>query len=315
MGTSKQTFFGVRLVFFFLFFGFQAVFFGQTIGEEVYRLIDQKNYVLALNKLHSHINEYPNSKEAQELMGDIYSLEGNWEQARTYYEKLIITFPENGFLRYKYGGVLGKIAKEGSKFKAIRLVSDVKANLHKAAELLPKNRGVRWALFELYFQLPTLLGGSDDKALRYAHELEKLMPLEGYLAKIHLYEHMGNLAKQKQYVNKILESYRFLGCDKKELIHCTFNSPSINHVYYKLAELYLLYKPKDNRARFYFLEYISAYSKIDIIALKWAYLGLSKWYNNNGFAAEAILWIEEALKEDSDFVEALALKQILLSTQ
>ena len=53
----------------------------------------------------------------------------------------------------------------------------------KSLSLNPNHIDARWALIEYYLQVPALFGGSEKNAQRYADELIKLSPVDGYLSK------------------------------------------------------------------------------------------------------------------------------------
>ena len=88
----------------------------------------------------------------------------------------------NADYHFYYGGAMGMWAKNASKFKALGLLDDVKLHLKKAAELDPKHVESRWALVQLYTELPGIIGGSLSTARSYAGQLKKISPVDGYLA-------------------------------------------------------------------------------------------------------------------------------------
>jgi hypothetical protein len=45
-------------------------------------------------------------------------------------------------------------AKDSNKFKALGMIDEVKSSFEKAISLNPKHIESRWALIELYIQLP-----------------------------------------------------------------------------------------------------------------------------------------------------------------
>ena len=133
--------------------------------------------------------ENPNHFKTIEYLGDIEGQRKAWDKAIFYYQKLKTSKPTEANYYYKYGGVLGMKAKESNKFKALGMIADVKAAFEKAIFLNPKHIQARWALIELYLQLPGIVGGSEKKAIRYANELSKISVVEGYLAKGHIAEY------------------------------------------------------------------------------------------------------------------------------
>ena len=111
-------------------------------------------------------------------------------------------------------------AKESNKFVALSMIGDVKSAFEKAISLNPKHIEARWALIELYLQLPGIVGGSERKANRYAEELYKISPVDGYLAR-------GKIAEY---------FYRYKEAEKH--YSSAFRIGKSSATYQKLADLY-----------------------------------------------------------------------------
>ena len=88
----------------------------------------------------------------------------------------------NANYHFKYGGVLAYKAQASNKLKALTLVGDIKKHLHSAVSLDTNHIEARWALVEIYISLPKLVGGSEEKANKYANELLHLSKVDGHLA-------------------------------------------------------------------------------------------------------------------------------------
>ena len=131
----------------------------------------------------------PNHLKALEYLGDIEGSLKNWDKTIFYYEKIKNLKPNVANYYYKYGGALGMKAKESNKFKALGMIGDVKASFEKAIQLNPKHIEARWALIELYLQLPGIVGGSESKAKRYSNELALISPVDGFLSKGYISEY------------------------------------------------------------------------------------------------------------------------------
>ena len=58
--------------------------------------------------------------------------------------------------------------------KALFLVDDIKKHFHKAVDLDENFVDARLGLVHLYLELPGMLGGSKEKALFYAKEVQQL---------------------------------------------------------------------------------------------------------------------------------------------
>lgn len=170
-----------KLLFLFLFV--PVCTWSQSNFEKAEKLFHAKKYQDAEVVFELNLKYYPNDIKTLERLGEINSEEKQWEKASVYYKKLTQLKPDEADYFYKYGGSLGMRAMEVNKFRAIGLVSDMKSAFEKAIALNPKHLEARWALIELYLQLPGIAGGSESKALRYSNELAKLSPVDGYLSK------------------------------------------------------------------------------------------------------------------------------------
>lgn len=140
-----------------------------------------------------------------EYLGDIEAHTKNWNEALGYYEKLKELKPSEANYFYKYGGALGMKAKESNKFKALGMIGDVEDSFKKAIELNPKHIESRWALVELYLQLPGIVGGSERKAQKYADELMSLSAVDGYLSKGHIAEYFKRYKEAEKNYKKAIE--------------------------------------------------------------------------------------------------------------
>lgn len=166
------------------------------------------------------VNQNPNHLKALEYLGDIHGHWAQWDAALSYYGKLKKMSPDQADYYYKYGGVLGMIAKESNKFKALGMIGDIRSSFEKAIDLNPKHIEARWALIELYLQLPGIVGGSEAKANRYANELMEISKVDGYLAK-----------------GKIAEYFsRYKEAERQYILATTVGTSKVS--YQKLADLY-----------------------------------------------------------------------------
>ncbi|MDI1257295.1 MAG: tetratricopeptide repeat protein [Flavobacterium sp.] len=160
-----------------------GILFSQSVFENAEKLFRQQKYNDAKALFETLLKDQPNDLKILEYLGDINGISKNWDAALVYYKKLKVLKPSNADYHYKYGGVLGMIANESNKFKALGMIDDIKQSFQKAIELNPKHIDARWALVEFYLKLPGIIGGSETKATRYANELLTISPIDGYLAK------------------------------------------------------------------------------------------------------------------------------------
>ncbi|MBC7440134.1 MAG: hypothetical protein H7250_09145 [Flavobacterium sp.] len=192
----------------------------QNDFEKAETLFQQQKFVLAQPLFENFLSQNPNNLKTIEYLGDIHGNFKNWDKAIFYYEKLKNAKPNQANYFYKYGGVLGMKAKESNKFVALSMIGNVKSAFEKAISLNPKHIEARWALIELYLQLPGIVGGSERKANRYAEELYKISPVDGYLAR-------GKIAEY---------FYRYKEAEKH--YSSAFRIGKSSATYQKLADLY-----------------------------------------------------------------------------
>jgi tetratricopeptide (TPR) repeat protein len=284
----------------------------QNYTQEFEALFETKNYTKAVHKLEVYLSKTPQDLELLELMGDTYGFQSNWDKAAEYYEQFRDLDAKNATSHYKYGGVLGKLAKEGSKLKALGLISKVKTSFHKAAELDPTHKEVRWAMVELYTQLPGFLGGSFDKALVYASELEQLSKVQGYFGKAYIYENSNREAISKTYYKKGLESLKELACFQPKLSNTNHLKSHNNSLHFLLATACVVLNTKLSVGERYIQFYIDMFSSKDQELLEVAYLRQAQLFKLQNKISEALTSIEKALLVKPGFKLALEEKQTIL---
>ena len=184
------------------------------------KLFNEEKYDEARLLFESVLKSNSSDLKTIEYLGDIAGQSKNWDKAMVYYKKLKDLKPSEANYHYKYGGAMGMKAKESNKFKALGMIDEVKASFEKAITLNPKHIEARWALIELYIQLPGIVGGSESKAIKYSNELLQISTVDGYLSRGHIDEYFKRYeAAEKQY---------------KKAVALTGSKAS----YYKLANLY-----------------------------------------------------------------------------
>lgn len=188
---------------FILFFPLMLI--SQTNFEKAEKLFIQQKYALAKPILETCLKENPNHLKTLEYLGDIEGHYKAWDNAMVYYGKLKKLKPIEADYYYKYGGCLGMKAKEANKFKALGMIGDVKLSFEKAIELNQKHIEARWALIQLYIELPGIVGGSERKAQNYANELLKISAVDGYLAKGHIAEYFERYKEAEKNYTKAID--------------------------------------------------------------------------------------------------------------
>lgn len=202
--TFETQFIPMRLFFQLLVF-IPLLALGQTSFEKGESFFKSEKYDQAKIQFEKVVSKNPVDLKALEYLGDIQCHLKKWDAAIPYYEKLTTLKPKEADYIYKYGGALGMKAKESNKFKALSLIGDVKNAFEKAIVLNPNHIGARWALIEIYLQLPGIVGGSEKKAMGFSEELLKISPVDGYLAKGHIEEYFNRYAKAEKFYKKAIE--------------------------------------------------------------------------------------------------------------
>lgn len=285
---------------------------GQTSVEKGKAFIQQKLFSKAEAELKPFVDNNENDLEAIELLGDAYGHQKKWDDAAKQYKKLTDAEPTEANYHYKYGGALGMKALSVSKLRALTIIDDVKAAFLKAAELDPNHIDTRWALVELYMQLPGIVGGSKSKSLKYANELEKLSKVDGYLAKGYIYEYDDEPELAEDYYLKAIEVGGSITCyDKLTALYEKENLPEKaisnieasqvkhkrNALHYQIGKVCADYNVQLDKGEFCLKVYIKNYSAKDGVPKAWANYRLAQIYKHKNNTEKALEYIDLALKE------------------
>lgn len=191
------------ILFFVLFF--PILLWSQVNFEKAEQLLQSGKIEQARMLFESIVVENPSHIKAIEYLGDIAGQQKLWDKALLYYKKLKQLQPREANYYYKYGGALGMKAKEVNKFKALGMIEEIKSSFEKAIVLDPKHKESRWALVQLYLELPVIIGGSEAKAVHYSDELMRLSSLDGYLSKGYIEDYFGRNKKAELNYSKAFE--------------------------------------------------------------------------------------------------------------
>ena len=180
-------------------------FLGQTSFEKGENYFKLEKWELAKVQFEKNLKQNPSDLKSIEYLGDIQCQSQNWVKAVPYYERLKKAKPSVAEYYYKYAGATAMQAKESNKFAALSLINDAIDNFEKTIVLNPNHIGARWALLEIYIQLPGIVGGSERKAKKYADQLLKISPVDGYLAKGHVEEYFKRYTAAEKNYKKAIE--------------------------------------------------------------------------------------------------------------
>lgn len=310
-----------------LFLLFPVLTFGQSLAVEVGRLFEQKQFSKAEHLISEHLEKHPEDIQAIELLGDTYGHQRDWDKAIEHYKKLVKIDDHNANFHYKYGGALGMKALSVSKLKALGLIGDIKHSFLRAAELNPEHIDTRWALVELYIQLPGIVGGSKRKALKFADELERLSKVDGYLAKGYVYEYDKEPELAESHYKKAIEVGGSITCFEKltnfyvnenapdkavKNIEATLSKHNRNALHYQIGKVCADYNIQLEKGERCLKIFIENHSARDGVPIEWAYFRLAQISKNRLDKAAALEWIDKALELRADFKQALIEREKIL---
>ncbi|WP_159017884.1 tetratricopeptide repeat protein [Algibacter sp. L3A6] len=297
---------------FLIFLLLPIMVFSQSSIADFKELVSKKHYQKAEPLLIQYLENTPNDLQAIELLGDVYGHQKQWDHAIDNYKKLVESKPKTANYHYKYGGALGMKALSVSKFTALGLIGDIKGAFLKAAELDATHIDTRWALVELYMQLPGVLGGSRSKSLQYAEELEVLSKVDGYLAKGYIYEYDDEPKLAEKFYKMAIAEGGSLNCfDKLTAFYENEKRPEeaiknieqaeANHkrnaLHYQIGKVAAEYNVELEKGEACLNQYIQHYSAKDGVPKAWAYYRLAQIETHQKNKEKALKYIDLAIVE------------------
>ena len=254
-----------------------------------------------LKKAKSVFKEFPNDLKALEYLGDIAGFEKRWDDAISYYEKLLEIKPDSPKYNFKLGGAMGMKALEISKLKAALMIGDIKTYLNKAAELDRNHAEARRVLVELYMQLPAILGGSKDVAEKFKAELHSINKVDAYLAEAYIHKYEGNEELMEIAVKNALQQ----ALNNKDLVER-------NYLNYELGERAATLKIMPDAAIYFLEEYAENYNYKDLKSPAWAHYHIAQIQASQNNQDKALTHVNKALASKFNFPEAEKLKRQIL---
>lgn len=279
--------------------------------DEVELLFEKKQFKTAETLIKNKLDKQPDNLRAIELLGDLYGHQEQWGNAADEFEKLVEAKPNVANYHYKYGGALGMKALE-NKLRAIGFIGDIKSSFIRATELDKTHINARWALVELYMQLPAILGGSKSKSLEYADELENLSKVDGYLAKGYVYEYDDEPKLAEKYYKMAIREGGSLTCfDKLTQLYTKEDRPESaiknieeahkkhqrNALHYQIGKVAAEYNVELEKGEHCLKVYLKNYSAEDGVPKAWAHYRLAQIHTHKSNKSKALEHIHLALAE------------------
>lgn len=297
---------------FIVFLLFPLLSFSQQSLDKAEAYLQQKKYTKAEQLLSVYVDANEKDLKAIELFGDAFGYQEKWDSAITEYKKLVDAKPLEANYHYKYGGALGMKALQVNKLVTLTIIGDVKEAFLTAAKLDSKHINTRWALVELYMQLPGIIGGSQSKSMQFANELEGLSKVDGYLAKGYIYEYddAPNLA-EKYYKMAIAEGGSLTCYEKLSSFYESANAPGKaidniqksqdkhkrNALHYQIGKVAAEYNLQLAKGEQCLHTYIENYSAEDGVPIAWANYRLAQIFKHLKNKEQAIKYIDLAISE------------------
>jgi tetratricopeptide (TPR) repeat protein len=153
---------------------------GETDLEAAARLIKAKSFPEAQRILERSVKADPRNPEALYWMGELQFATQNYPKALDCADQAIRLNSLNANYQVLRGNTLGRLAQQANLFRARGLAADGLAALEKAVQLEPGNRSAVYALFNWYFNVSFLGGGSQDKAKALAEQTVRRDPSRGH---------------------------------------------------------------------------------------------------------------------------------------
>ncbi|UAB84664.1 tetratricopeptide repeat protein [Zunongwangia sp. SCSIO 43204] len=257
--------------------------------------LEQNNYTVALEILEQN---HSDSEFGKLYLGDINSHLKHWDEAISYYEKLVELHPNSALYNFKMGGAMGMKAMEINKFQAAFLIPDIKKYLEKAVALDPEHIESRRALAQLYLELPSVLGGGLDKSLAHTKKLEELNELDYRIAMAAIYAYKDKEEISGEMIKKAIEKSQA--------------KPSLilrNYMYFELAQEAVRYQVAASEIDRLMKKYISGFNYLDLKTPAEAYLKLAQLSEKRGNKKAATKYISKSLDYDAKAEIALELQE------
>lgn len=316
-----------RTICFFIFL-FTVSLFSQTSYEKGVSLFSQQKFEKAKGYFQDFLIENPGHQKSIEFLGDIAGHQKNWDEAIKHYKYLAKEEPKKADFHYKYGGAMGMKAKSVNQIRALSYISDIKYELETASRLDKNHIEVRWALIELYLQLPQILGGSEKTALQYAQELQEISEVDGYLAKAHIAENKSNGKEAEKYYlkaievggsphsySKLIQFYKKNNAPNKAIAlakkSAVLHKDNFRH--YQIGEIAAENKVQPQLGMESLERFLINFSEEDGVSKEQAYFRMAQIYRNSGDKISALMYIEKALSTAPEMKEANQEKTKILS--
>jgi Tfp pilus assembly protein PilF len=116
---------------------------------------------------------------------------GDTEKATHLLQDAVAKSPKNADAHYQLAEAYGQSAQKAGMFSAMSLAGKCRDEFLAAVAADPNHLDARFGVMEWFLQVPSIAGGSEEKAVEQANEIRKRDPLRGHLAYAAIYRKQG----------------------------------------------------------------------------------------------------------------------------
>ena len=185
-------------------------------------LFDQKQYQQASQVFKSNIENKQSLAQSHFYLGRIALKKHNFKQAVTNFEQAVEQTIQQGLSQsqspeqnnktgqiekadyhYWLGVANAEMLQRSSIFKKPGYAKATQKTFERAVELNGKHLKAMQALVVYYLEAPSIVGGSDKKALAMAEKISQVSQLDGLLAELKVYSNQSDTEKTQQIIAKL----------------------------------------------------------------------------------------------------------------
>jgi len=179
-------------LFFCILLGISTGLQAETNLEQAARLIKAKAFQDAQVLLERAIQNDPRNAEAMGMMSGLHLATKNPDKALECAEKAIQIDPARARYYLAKGQALNLRLQHVNVLRKLSVANEMRGAFEKAAQVEPKNREARYALFDFYFKAPGIAGGGLDKAKAFAEQTQALDAPVGHYLKALVFQKQKN---------------------------------------------------------------------------------------------------------------------------
>lgn len=294
---------------------------------EAKSLYENKEYTVSENIIKSSLLNSPNDTKSLELLGSIYIIHENWEDATLLYQKLIKIDSSNADYHYQFGKSLGMKATKSNVFSAFMMKNTIENEFLIAVSLDKNHIDAIWGLIVYYTELPSIIGGSSKKARQYINHLESISKVDYYLANGYVFEDENEYLLAEENYLKAIEVGGSVTCYQKLIslyvkekenqkainyLEIAYQKHYWNNFNYQIGEISSINNIELDKGIKSLKSFVENYNSEDIIQLEKAYYNLAKLYRFKKDRENALKWIRKSLIENPSYEDAIKEEKLIL---